>query len=152
MPISGNTKVEITLKLLIIGIATTVCSIASVMAAGLGVLGWILSFTIGDLRDSNTKLQAEDRDMIRRVNDVNVEMIKVTNDINSKLSDQVTKFTAQLGDTNKTMGDLSVRMSDLQLQIKSNQVAWSDPKFIGSIADSLKKEGITGNVVIVPPR
>ena len=148
MAISANTKVEITLKLLIIGIVATVASISTVMAAGLGVLGWILSFTIGDVRKSNTDLQAANRDMINRANDIN---LKLTEQIGGLRTDFV-KFTAELGDTNKSVTDLSGQVSDLKKQIQTSQVAWSDPKFIASVVENMRKQGVTGNVVIIPPR
>jgi septal ring factor EnvC (AmiA/AmiB activator) len=147
-----STPVTVTMGKLLTGVALLCGGLWAIAAFTISGVGGEVAGIRDDLkgiRENIGSLQSADRDNITRSNEINS---KLTEQIQGLRTDFV-KFTTEVGNTNRSVNDLTVRISDLQKQIQASQsTPWADPKFIANVADSLKKEGITGNVVIVPAR
>jgi len=150
--VHAETQVVITMKALLAGAATFI-------VVGAGVLWGILSFTVGgikddvsDIRSSIQRLNGADKDNVQRANEINIRLTDQIQGLRTdfvKYSERFDALSTKLDGAAKSIDALGNRMDKFQAVLAYAETAWSDPKRINQIAETLKQSGAT-SVIIVP--
>jgi uncharacterized protein YoxC len=148
---TGDSAIVLTMKQTLTGMATLV-------AAGGGVLWAVLNFTLGGVRDDvkviraqTEVLQIADKNSAVRIREGENKLIEQID----ALRTEIAGLAGKLEGVNSSVSALSGQLQDVRKQLIARQSAWEDPKISATLArglsDALKQKGFEkSNVVIVP--